>query len=86
MSKLTFFSLEKTEGDRVTAVKYVKGGWEEKWNKLFSVSMMDRPSNELKLQKRRLRLDVRRRQAVRIMTHRSIRGGCGIAILRLGRG
>ena len=33
MNKLTFFSLEKSEGDRVTTVKYVKGGWEEKRNK-----------------------------------------------------
>lgn len=49
MNKLTFFSLEKTEGDRVTDVKYVKAGWEEKGNKLFSVSIMDRTSNELKL-------------------------------------
>lgn len=30
MNKLTFFSLEKTEGDRVTTVEYVKGDWEEK--------------------------------------------------------
>lgn len=49
MSKLLSLSLEKTEGDGVTTVKYVKGGWEEKGNKLFSVSMRDRTSNELKL-------------------------------------
>lgn len=60
------------EIDRVTTVKYVKGGREEKRDKLSSISMMERTSNELKLQKRRLRLDVRRQQAVRIMTHRSI--------------
>lgn len=30
MNKLTFFSLEKTEGDRDTTVEYVKGDWEEK--------------------------------------------------------
>jgi len=72
MNKLTFFSLEKTEGDRATAVKLVQGSWEEKGNKLFSVSMTGRISNELKLQKRRPRLDVRRREAVRIMTHSSI--------------
>lgn len=72
MSKLPFFSLEKTEGYRVTAVRYVKGGWEEKGNKLFSVSMRDRTSNDLKLQKMRPRLDVKGRQAVRVMTRRSI--------------
>lgn len=72
MSKLTFFSLEKTEGDGVTSVKYVKCGWEEKGNKLFSVSIVDRTSNELKSQKRRLRLDARSRQAVRVMIHTGV--------------
>lgn len=72
MNKLSSCSLEKNEGDGVTTVKYVKGSQEEKRDKLSSRSMMERTSNELKLQKRRLRLDVRRQQAVRIMTHRSI--------------
>lgn len=37
MNKLTFLSLEKTGQDRTTAVKYVKGGWEEKGNKLLAI-------------------------------------------------
>lgn len=73
MNKLTFFSPEKTEGDGVTSVKYGKCSWEEKGNKLFSVSIVDRTSNELKLQRRRLRLDVKKKSSSKGNdTHRSI--------------